>query len=276
MGPSTDPHPPVLHSTEWQLPIPLPGPINTAGAEDSPFITPDGETFLFFFTPEARIPPEQQLLDGVTGLYLSHRVGDRWGEPVRLILQDSGELSLDGCGFLQGEVLWFCSARAGNLREIDLWLADLRGDRASNWRNAGHEINREIGAGEMHLSADGQALYFHAPRPGAGDLDLYVSRRSGEAWAAAEPLAPLNTEASEGWPFLSEDGTELWFTRFTQGAPAIFRSRWTGGDWSPPELILSSFAGEPTLDRLGNLYFVHHYVVDGVIVEADIYFCAPS
>jgi hypothetical protein len=247
-----------------------------AGAEDSPFITPDGETFLFFFTRDAQIPPEQQLLDDVTGLYLSHRVGDRWSEPSRLVLQDIGRLSLDGSGFLQGETLWSCSARAGNLREIDLWPADLHGDRASNWRNAGHEIHLEIGTGEMHLSADGQALYFHAPRPGAADFDLYVSRRSGEGWAAAEPLATLNTEASEGWPFLSEDGTEPWFTRFTQGAPAIFRSRWTGSDWSAPELILSSFAGEPTLDRRGNLYFVHHYVVDGVIVEGDIYFCAPS
>jgi hypothetical protein len=164
-------------------PHPDAGPINTAGAEDSPFITPDGETFLFFFTRDAQIPPEQQLLDDVTGLYLSHRVGDRWSEPSRLVLQDIGRLSLDGSGFLQGETLWSCSARAGNLREIDLWPADLHGDRASNWRNAGHEIHLEIGTGEMHLSADGQALYFHAPRPGAADFDLYVSRRSGEGWA---------------------------------------------------------------------------------------------
>jgi len=276
MGPATDPHPPILHSSEWLPPLPLPGPINTAGAEDSPFITPDGETFLFFFTPNAQIPPEQQLMDGVTGLYISRREGESWGEPQRLVLQDPGELALDGCGFLQGELLWFCSARQGNLRDIDLWFADLRDGSASNWRNAGAAINLELNTGEMHLSADGQSLFFHAPRPGADDFDLYVARRLGDGWSPAEPLAALNSEASEGWPFVSEDGAELWFTRFYLGAPAIFRSSWTGSEWSAPELILSSFAGEPTLDRLGNLYFVHHYVVDDVIIEADIYYSNPS
>jgi hypothetical protein len=31
------------------------------------------------------------------------------------------------------------------------------------------------------------------------------------------------------------------------------------------------FAGEPTLDAQGNLYFVHHFYRDGVMIEADIY-----
>jgi len=36
-------------------------------------------------------------------------------------------------------------------------------------------------------------------------------------------------------------------------------------------LILSQFAGEPSLDREGNIYFVHHYFEDGKMIEADIY-----
>jgi len=43
------------------------------------------------------------------------------------------------------------------------------------------------------------------------------------------------------------------------------------GEWQVPELIISQFAGEPTLDRDGNLYFVHHYYKDNVMLEADIY-----
>jgi hypothetical protein len=38
-----------------------------------------------------------------------------------------------------------------------------------------------------------------------------------------------------------------------------------------PELIVSQFAGEPTLDEQGNLYFVHHFTADGELIEADIY-----
>ena len=51
----------------------------------------------------------------------------------------------------------------------------------------------------------------------------------------------------------------------------MFRSKRLGGEWQEPELIVSTFAGEPTLDWAGNLYFVHHFYEDGVLIEADIY-----
>jgi hypothetical protein len=40
--PETDLLPPILHSDEYEQPVPMPYPINTAGAEDSGFIMPDG------------------------------------------------------------------------------------------------------------------------------------------------------------------------------------------------------------------------------------------
>jgi hypothetical protein len=81
----------------------------------------------------------------------------------------------------------------------------------------------------------------------------------------------VNSPGNEGWPFISQDGHELWFTRTYLGSPGIFRSIWANGSWSEPELIVSSFAGEPTLDQEGNLYFVHHFYDNGVMIEADIY-----
>ncbi len=68
MTPATDVHPPVLHSSGWDAPVPLSSVINTAGAEDSPFILPDGNTLYFFFTPDVSVPAEKQVLDGVTGI----------------------------------------------------------------------------------------------------------------------------------------------------------------------------------------------------------------
>ena len=64
------------------------GPVNTAGAEDSPFVTPDGQTLYFFFTPDVRVPAEQQLFDGVTGIWVTHRVDGGWTEPERVLLAD--------------------------------------------------------------------------------------------------------------------------------------------------------------------------------------------
>lgn len=271
-GPSDDAHPPILHNEAWESPIPMPGPINSAGAEDSPFISRDGQLFFFFFTPDVRIPAERQLDDGVTGIYVARRVFGGWSEPERVILSDPGELSLDGCEFFQDGQLWFCTIRAGAMREIDIWLADFGGSQATNWRTAGEELNLTVGLGEFHFSSDWKTVYFHSDMPGGqGGIDLYVSHLVGEAWSAPHNLAPLNTPEHDGWPYLTPDGGEIFFTRTYQGSPGIFRSRWDGERWAEAELILSQFAGEPTLDAAGNLYFVHHYVRDGVMLEADIY-----
>jgi hypothetical protein len=73
--PAIDRLPPQLHSDEFQLPVPMGDAINTAGAEDSPFITTDGNSLYFFFTPDGTIPAEKQLTDGVTGIYVSQKIG---------------------------------------------------------------------------------------------------------------------------------------------------------------------------------------------------------
>jgi hypothetical protein len=269
--PGTDRYPPRVHDPGWSDPVPLPGPINTAGAEDSPFLSADGQSLLFWFTPDLAIPAEQQVGDKVTGIYLSTAGSGEWGEPVLLELQDRGQPALDGCPFLLGETLWFCSARPGNFRDVDLWTATLRQGVASGWRNAGEQLNRDLQAGEMHLSADGSRMVFHGESETGSGRDLWTTVRVGDGWSAPTALAAVNTPEDEGWPYLTPDGKELWFTRWYQGSPAVYRARWAGADWGPAELIVSSFAGEPTLDPAGNLVFVHHFVEDGKLIEADLY-----
>jgi hypothetical protein len=56
------------------------------------------------------------------------------------------------------------------------------------------------------------------------------------------------------------------------GTPAVYRSIKLNDVWQEPQLIISQFAGEPTLDNEGNLYFVHHFFNNASeMVEADIY-----
>ena len=71
------------------------------------------DVFYFFFTPDVRVPVEKQLLDGVSGIYVSTKVNGEWNTPERVILQDSWKLSLDGCTFVQDDIMWYCSARQG-------------------------------------------------------------------------------------------------------------------------------------------------------------------
>ncbi|MGQ9683396.1 MAG: hypothetical protein ACUVX9_12720 [Anaerolineae bacterium] len=273
--PADDLYPPVLHAADWEEPIPLPGPINTAGAEDSPFVTPDGHTLYFFFTPDASIPPQQQLQDGVTGIWWSQRLEGEWSEPQRILLAQ--DLALDGCACASADVLWFCSARAGNLGEIDVYSARLRNGRWGNVTNAGALLNKVYDIGEFHFTPDGQALFFGATRKGGqGGLDLWWCEKTANGWDAPQNLGPaVNGPGDEFQPFLTADGRELWFTgtsRLGYAGPAVFRSlRGADGSWGEAEEVISQFAGEPTLDAAGNLYFVHHYIRDERILEADIY-----
>ncbi len=271
--PGTDAYPPRAHSTEYSEPVPLPYPLNTSGAEDSAFVLPDGKTLYVWFTPDPRKPPEQQVSDGVTGIYVSRKEGKAWSKPERVVLQDRGKLALDGCEFVLGDRMWFCSAREG-FTGVHWFTADYRDGRWQGWESAGFDPAYEVG--ELHITASGMEMYFHSPRPGGqGGYDIWVSRKSGDSWGPPENVAAVNSAATDGWPFVTEDGLELWFTR-TAGAPELCRSRRVDGEWGTPEKMFSNFAGEASLDREGNVYFTHHFFKDGVMLEADIYIAAKA
>lgn len=265
--PLNDTHPSVLHMNRWQQPIPLPGPINTAGAEDSPFITPDGNRLFFFFTPNLRIPASQQVGDGVTGIWWSVKVSGSWSVPTRVLLGSSQ--SLDGCEFVQGNTMWFCSARAGNFRGVDLYTARYIDGAWTEVKNAGRLINEVYQVGEMTISPDNKTMYY-----GSNGRIWALDNVDGN-WTNPHVIPRLNVTNDESLPFVTPDGTELWFTGdSTLGypGPAIFLSSWDGSDWGTPVEVISSFAGEPTLDSAGNLYFVHHFLDNnGSLAEADIY-----
>lgn len=269
--PEDDVYPPRLHSSEYYDPVPLPGPINSAGLEDSPFVAPDGR-FYFYFTPSAAAPAERQLLDGVSGIYVATPSESGWEEPQRVMLQDPGKVALDGCADVLVDRLWFCTAREG-WNGIHWFTASRVEEEWSNWEPADSLLPQDGQVGELHFTSDGQSLYFHSDRDaGAGGRDIWRADRNADgAWSPSANVATINTDADEGWPYVTPDGRQLWFTRQYLGAPAVFRSLRSGDGWTEPELIVDRFAGEPTLDALGNLYFVHHFYRDGVMIEADIY-----
>ncbi|MBD3366800.1 MAG: hypothetical protein GF405_01345 [Candidatus Eisenbacteria bacterium] len=280
--PQTDNFPPVVHDGSWAQPEPLEGTVNTAGGEDSPYVSPDGDLFLFWFTPDVSLSAEQQVGDGVTGIWVALEDGREVGagraldEPTFVDL--SGIPSLEGCPTLHGDDLWFCSIRGGNYGEHDVWYAERSGARSwTDWRNAGVRLNEELDVGEWHLDASGETLYFGAELPGGyGSSDLYYVVREGDSWSGPVNLGPgINTAASESRPFVTADGTELWYTGASglgYHGPAVFRSTRSGAGWNPPVEIISNYAAEPCLDDAGDIYFAHHFMDSTeVMIEADIY-----
>ncbi len=274
--PETDILPPILQVSGWGDPIPMEGPINTAGGEDSAFITPDGKTFYFFFTPDVSVPANEQLTDGYTGIWWSHWNQGLWSEPERVVLTTT--IGLDGAQFVLDDTLWFASARLGNFGELDYYIAELVDGEWKNWQNAGQLLNAVYDIGELHISRDGQLMYCDGY--GSSSSDLFVLEANGSSWDEPVALpAPINTdEFDESRPYVNADGSELWYTstsRLGYPGPAIFRSiRLQNGSWGEPVEVVSQFAGEPSLDDDGNLYFTHHFF-DGQMnmIEADIYVC---
>ncbi len=268
INPETDIYPPQSVTDEYWDPVPLPYPVNTAGAEDSAFIMPDGNTLYVWFTPNVAKPPEEQVIDGVTGIYVFHKVNGEWGPAERVMLQDLGKLSLDGCEFVLGDKMWFCAAREG-YAGLHWFTAEFIDGQWGNWQLADFKPEYEVG--ELHITADGQELYFHSSRPGGqGGYDIWVSQNVDSEWGEPANLAVVNSPNTDGWPFVTADGKELWFTR-GPGAPELWRSKRVNGEWSTPEQMFTHFAGEASLDNDGNVYFTHHFYKDDVMLEADIY-----
>ncbi|HKZ44318.1 MAG TPA: hypothetical protein VJZ78_04695 [Anaerolineales bacterium] len=263
--PETDIAPPVTISSEYSQPVPVPGLVNSAGGEDSPFILPDGKTLYFWFTPDVSKPAQAQILDGVTGIYVSNLVGGAWGKPARVILQDSGKLAGDGCEFVMGDTIWFCSAREG-YEGMNWFKAEFLNGSWQKWQLVEFDPSYEVG--ELHISSDGKDLYFASTRPGGmGNMDIWVSHWLDGRWNEPGNIMEVNTQDNEGWPALNPAGDELWFLRNF----GIWRSKLIDGIWSTPELMISSLAGEPSIDADGNVYFTHHFFKDNVMLEADIY-----
>ena len=267
--PETDLYPPKSLSAEYDDPVPLPYPVNTAGAEDSAFIMPDEKTLYVWFTPDLQVPAEGQVGDDVTGIYFFHRTDAGWNNAERVWLQDPSKLSLDGCEFVLGNKMWFCSAREG-YTGLHWFTAELSDEKWGNWQLADFDPEYEVG--ELHITADGKELYFHSARPGGkGGYDIWVSTNLDGEWQPPVNVDAVNSPYSDGWPFVSPDGSELWFTR-SVGAPELWRSKKVDGIWTKPEQMFAPFAGEASMDNEGNVYFTHHFYKDDVMLEADIYF----
>ena len=175
----------------------------------------------------------------MTGIWRSNWNGSDWSEPERVWLQDADKLALDGAAFVQGDSIWFASAREG-YTGLNLFTAHSENGEWQDWQYTGDLLNKELLVGEMHISADGTEMYFHSNRTGGiGGLDLWVMEFQNGEWQTPTNLAAVNSAGDEGWPFVSLDGNELWFTRTYFGTPAIYLSLKVDGNWSVPELIVS-------------------------------------
>ncbi len=151
--------------------------------------------------------------------------GGVWGIPVNLgptvnsaTGDDHPSISADGLS------LYFVSNRAGGSGSQDLWVTT-RATLSDPWGapvNLGSTVNSSNFEEWPAISADGLLLFFYSG-PGSnssGPHDIWVTRRAtvSDPWGQALNMGlGINSSASDGVPWISADGLELYFSSWRTG-----------------------------------------------------------
>jgi hypothetical protein len=162
-----------------------------------------------------------------------------WSEPVNLGLpinsprgEESFRMTPDG------RMAVWASNREGTYGNHDIWYSywDSLSGSWSEPQNCGPHVNTMIEDLGPCLSPDGQKLYYvQFERPGGyGSWDIWVSTWDSlnNEWGVPENLGPtINTDEAEWSPFVSPDGSKLYFSWLGEG---IWVSEWNGSSWDTP------------------------------------------
>ena len=160
----------------------------------------------------------------------------RWDGDCPLITPDGRQLIFNSSRPLAAE---------GGSRRERLWTVSRTGSGWSSPRALPVEINGD----HLHWQASVDTVgnvYFGADRfGGQGRDDIFVCRRTGTGYHAAQSLAPpINTACHESTPFVSPDGDYLLFVRTCYGVDTpdvptglLVSFRLPDGAWSVPVAV---------------------------------------
>jgi outer membrane protein OmpA-like peptidoglycan-associated protein/Tol biopolymer transport system component len=180
-----------------------------------------------------------------------------WKRPYNITpdIQSDGDqyaasLSYDGKTlFLAKEDEFESNIYISFLQESGVWSKSKKMDKP---------INSKYWESHACLSPDSKKLYFTSNRSGGqGEMDIWVSELQKDgSWGNPKNLGPtINTEFNEDTPFLTPDGTMLYFSsqgHFNSGGYDIFYSYLnTDSTWSEPRNV-----GYPVNTTDDDLFFV--------------------
>jgi Tol biopolymer transport system component len=172
-----------------------------------------------------------------------------FGEPMQLksVIPsiDPAHESIN-CFSSDGLEIYFTSDRPGGQGGWDLWVLK-RASINSDWdppENLGPTVNSSNTDQDPTISADGLTLYFGSKRPGGyGQEDIYMTTRTAKdsPWNPPENLPQtVNSSGSDGAPWISPDGLELYFRSIRAGGYGGFdiyvaRRATTNDTWGEAE-----------------------------------------
>jgi hypothetical protein len=162
----------------------------------TPFLSPDGKK-LFFSRDWA--------------LWVSEKKGDGWSEGKNLGDIVNFQKRQDGPSVTNEGTLYFCSMYG---EQDGIYRAELSHGRYLKREKLGFGINAGSPDGFPYIAPDESYLIFASFRTGSiGMSDLFISfRRADGTWTAPKNMGPkINTDAKEGYPYVTVDGKYLFF-----------------------------------------------------------------
>jgi hypothetical protein len=219
-------------------------PINTAASEYVPVISADESVLIYTYNgpkstgglmdADLRKDPEGDYYEDI---FIAKKKEGFWNMPESMTINTKGHDASIGLSPDGQELYTYRSTRKD---KGDIYLSKLVGDKWSEPKKLGKNINTEFWEGSCSISADGWFLYFSSERPGgSGARDIYVSKKleTGE-WGPAVNLGTnINTPYNDDAPFIHPDGITLFFSsegHNSIGGYDIFYSIKKDNDWITP------------------------------------------
>ena len=165
-----------------------------------------------------------------TDVYVTQPEGDGWATPQLVMELSSLEDDAPRPPGLHGTVMPLSSKSHGSeFYQIYFATRDAVG---SPWSTPNQDYLATINSDgatsvDGFLTDDGLTLYFASTRGARTDADLFRARRTAtdESFGVPEPLDGIPTDSDERDPWLSQDGTALYYATNRTGLYAIYRAR---------------------------------------------------
>lgn len=112
--------------------------------------------------------------------------------------------------------IYFTRSKRDNSKNYQLYSATLERNSPGNWKNEKQLTeNTDFSVENPHVSADGKRIYFASNKPGGfGGYDLYLANIKADGTIGTPiNLGPkVNSDKDEKYPFLTKDGSQLYFS----------------------------------------------------------------
>lgn len=186
-------------------------PFSGQWSDADPFVSPDGQKIYFISNRPGGRAASRRDYD----IYVVEKNGGKWGEPRNLGAPVNSEANELYVSVTKDETIYIVTARPDGKGQGDIYRSKLTDGRYKTAENLGDSVNSPMHDTTPYISPDESYLIFASGgrADGQGDIDLYISYRTGDQWTKAQNLgAKINSKDRDYCPLVSPDGKYLFFS----------------------------------------------------------------